>query len=579
MASLLEVSKQSFADFAVLHQDCQKEKEIPLLPNPDNYALLEKQIAQKQKDATPVVMVYGVYNAGKSTLINALLGKEVAETGDTPLTNTVTSYTWKNFNLIDSPGIDSPRSCDTQLAEDKLQKSDAVIFVVNPLGVAEEKATLDKLLDLLISGKKIFLVYNLKTVLSEEALIKIKDKTLQILQSEIKARGFNVGDLLNKIPMLKINLRTACKASFGDFSEEKKAILKSKCGLAELENSLYTFLNSIKPDDGVLRVINETIHYLDVVEKNGTQQGSSENLKVIQNLQQDAFKRIDSCSATLNASLTRNSDEIANKVRRYIIMNVKNSDNEALQSAVEKIVQEGFESFSNEVSSLIEGVSEYLSNAIEDYNCNFNKPQAYGVNARVSLDDSNISLVQQSQSFGFAQGLKATELGIGAISKVITPDLIVSGLKEIKILFPSLMTGIGKVTMGKWAETLVTKVLPGVGTVLSVVSTLYTIFGTSKEEEEMERQARAQREAMERFNAQVENCADQIRSNFVSTFEQFFKENVDPKFNEVRQNITQMVELRDSKQNLVLELTSRASRIKSALEQIKESSDTLEGGF
>lgn len=141
------------------------------------------------------------------------------------------------------------------------------------------------------------------------------------------------------------------------------------------------------------------------------------------------------------------------------------------------------------------------------------------------------------------------------------------------------MTGIGKVTMGKWAETLVTKVLPGVGTVLSVVSTLYTIFGTSKEEEEMERQARAQREAMERFNAQVENCADQIRSNFVSTFEQFFKENVDPKFNEVRQNITQMVELRDSKQNLVLELTSRASRIKSALEQIKESSDTFEGGF
>jgi len=52
-------------------------------------ALAERLQAHKP----PVAMVYGFYNAGKSTLINALLGDERAPTGDVPTTAEAKEYT------------------------------------------------------------------------------------------------------------------------------------------------------------------------------------------------------------------------------------------------------------------------------------------------------------------------------------------------------------------------------------------------------------------------------------------------------------------------------------------------------
>ena len=37
----------------------------------------------------PKVMVYGIYNSGKSTLINALMKQEVAEMADRPMTDRI----------------------------------------------------------------------------------------------------------------------------------------------------------------------------------------------------------------------------------------------------------------------------------------------------------------------------------------------------------------------------------------------------------------------------------------------------------------------------------------------------------
>ena len=54
----------------------------------DNIAFRELQtiFEDKREESDATIMVYGVYNAGKSTLINALIGKEVAEVDDVPKT-------------------------------------------------------------------------------------------------------------------------------------------------------------------------------------------------------------------------------------------------------------------------------------------------------------------------------------------------------------------------------------------------------------------------------------------------------------------------------------------------------------
>ena len=56
----------------------------------------------------PKVMVYGIYNSGKSTLINALCKEEVAEMADRPMTDQITEYDKGDYYLVDSPGVDAP---------------------------------------------------------------------------------------------------------------------------------------------------------------------------------------------------------------------------------------------------------------------------------------------------------------------------------------------------------------------------------------------------------------------------------------------------------------------------------------
>lgn len=56
----------------------------------------------------PKVMVYGIYNSGKSTLINALCKEEVAEMADRPMTDQITEYDRGDYVLVDSPGVDAP---------------------------------------------------------------------------------------------------------------------------------------------------------------------------------------------------------------------------------------------------------------------------------------------------------------------------------------------------------------------------------------------------------------------------------------------------------------------------------------
>ena len=47
---------------------------------------VNKKVLGLLQEQKPKVLVYGIYNAGKSTLVNVLCGKEVAEVGDRPTT-------------------------------------------------------------------------------------------------------------------------------------------------------------------------------------------------------------------------------------------------------------------------------------------------------------------------------------------------------------------------------------------------------------------------------------------------------------------------------------------------------------
>lgn len=55
----------------------------------DEWQQIQKLYDTKLQAAKPEVMVYGIYNAGKSSIINELLGEDRARVSDIPTTDSV----------------------------------------------------------------------------------------------------------------------------------------------------------------------------------------------------------------------------------------------------------------------------------------------------------------------------------------------------------------------------------------------------------------------------------------------------------------------------------------------------------
>lgn len=79
----------------------------------------------------PNVVVYGVYNSGKSSLLNSLTGHvepEYFATRDIPETHTNKSLEHQGLNFIDTPGLDVNKQ-DTATANAGAFQADIILFV------------------------------------------------------------------------------------------------------------------------------------------------------------------------------------------------------------------------------------------------------------------------------------------------------------------------------------------------------------------------------------------------------------------------------------------------------------------
>jgi predicted GTPase len=121
------------------------------LPTDD---LAKLRSAIDQLDELFLIVAAGEFNAGKSALINALLGERVLEEGVTPTTAQVTLLRWgesfsqtviddgfaivthplpllKELNMVDSPGTNAINRQHERLTSDYVPRSDLVLFVTS----------------------------------------------------------------------------------------------------------------------------------------------------------------------------------------------------------------------------------------------------------------------------------------------------------------------------------------------------------------------------------------------------------------------------------------------------------------
>ena len=128
----------------------------------DSAIKFKNHIEDKLNNFNPTLMIYGIYNAGKSTLVNALFGeREKAKTSDVPETSIVQAYDYKGYTIYDTPGINAPREHE-EVTEEHLKKCELVLFVIGNIGSFEDRYIYEKIANIIIAKKPILIVLNNK---------------------------------------------------------------------------------------------------------------------------------------------------------------------------------------------------------------------------------------------------------------------------------------------------------------------------------------------------------------------------------------------------------------------------------
>ncbi|MEA4811400.1 MAG: dynamin family protein [Anaerolineaceae bacterium] len=239
------------AEKRLLHDSLLKLTELNLPA--DSIRTLQHALAQL--DELFLLVIVGEFNAGKSALINALLGTPALKEGVTPTTARVTLvrfgefpaeqiidegfsvYTYplpllKHLNIVDSPGTNAIIREHEKLTNDFIPRSDLVLFATSadrPM-TESERLFLQKILSW---GKKVVFIVNKMDILeSHEAVEEVKAFVLE-----------NAAKILGSQPELfVISAKMAQKAQL-ESRPDQKAHLREASGFDVLEAYIQNTLD------------------------------------------------------------------------------------------------------------------------------------------------------------------------------------------------------------------------------------------------------------------------------------------------------------------------------------------------
>lgn len=476
------------------------------------FAPVEQVFEEKKRKPDACIMVYGVYNAGKSTLINVLLGREEAAMDDIPLTDQVTAYAWGKYSILDTPGVDAPIAHE-DVTKIQMLKADAIIFVVDPLGTVEEAKTLEVLVDLLAEHKQVFMVFNDKKGLSDEDYIKLKDQTREQLQRIATQRGMS--NILKEVPIVKINARRALLGQLKGNSE-----LVELSGYPTFKNQLTEFLDGISPDDVYARLKHQLMEFLNgQVQALESQQDNADMIQKFDKFLHQTVRGKLSLSSDMEQEVERERQAIYEKTKRTL-----RTSPEDCQQKIEGILHQASEQMQRQLSNRLQEFVSIAKQDIEELQAAIPQVGQYTRAGEVPVAENAANMEQSIPRAQESSGI-AAEIAVQASKKVasmVKPEHVVSTLKTVKEFLPSLMKGIGPKTMEKLAGTFVSKYVPYIGTAVTAVMALRDIFSDDPEEKAMRQQLEIQRLARERAEQQMDDFAQELADGF----KQFMRENI-----------------------------------------------------
>lgn len=235
--SVLENNKTSLVN--AIHE--YNSEDIKL----NNYiSEIESIYSNKLKDVKPYIMVYGIYNAGKSSIINELLGDDLASVNDKPETDSVDEYEWNGYTIADTPGVGAPIKHE-EVTTEHLRRADIVMFVMASTGSNEKDDNYRRLKAITDAGKKVIIIIN-----DKNGDLGSNDQELGIITTKVKEnlRQYNLDS--NDYVITIVNAKRA-----RDGRIKNKPALIEKSNIQELKGII---LSELKKTNNYI-VINNAI--------------------------------------------------------------------------------------------------------------------------------------------------------------------------------------------------------------------------------------------------------------------------------------------------------------------------------
>lgn len=477
-----------------------------------DFQAVKTMFEDKRQKADAHIMVYGVYNAGKSTLINALLGQGAAEIDDVPKTDSVSAYRWGRYDILDTPGVDAPIA-HQKITDEEMLKADAVIFVVNPVGAAEELATLSKLLELVKARKQVFLVFNEKQTLEIEDFFKLKDQTQARLQALAVQQG--LGEVLQEIPIMRVNAKSAFKGK----TENKKALLE-KSGFPEFEKRLTEFLQSISLNQIYGRLKASLVDFLSGSLKDLQARSQANIVKKYDDLLKNIERNKNQVRIHVRQAIAAERGSIASKVQSQLHRCVFEEQHSASQAEMERNIEQFFQYSAEKVNDVLQvevsALMQQLQLDIDDLQMQIPKGNFSIGNINIQDISGNTHVLENAQLSAQQAAQISPEMitrAVTQLSQLAKPEHIVQALQVVKTYLPSLMKGIGVKTMEKWAGAFMSK-MPYIGPIIGVAFALKDIFAGDSQAEQMQQQIAEHNRQRERAMQQISDNANDMASQF-----------------------------------------------------------------
>lgn len=406
-------------------------------------------LEDKIQNFKPSVMLYGIYNAGKSTTLNALLGKSVAVMSDRAETSKVTPYPYDNYILYDTPGVNAPYEHE-RITMNQFQKCDVIVFVMCNDGSVEDRIVYDKIKEILLSKKPLILVLNIKSPETTNLIDSASEQIKKISENMCSLGISNIEKLYN---LVVIDAKVALKAKL----EHNDVLLK----YSQIE-SLEERLRDILRTNNRSAVISNTNLYIRKfsrgVRENLLKDDLGKNSKAIEEM----IARVTDQKVNTERNMRAECEHCYEDLYDRLVAELRKGN-----SNVMPLVDECMGRIANTITEIVEKSSNQLCCAFED----FSRSVIGGIDGDIFSDFNRKNNSQKQFTNELADKIEAT-LKTGVLNNTMekfAQEATIQICNYIKTsIAKSLMFGKGPVWIAQFAGTVGKFVGPAVSAILAI---------------------------------------------------------------------------------------------------------------